>query len=148
MNTNEGNLCYTNRYEIARKAGEEWETISGAIMPFGGANYLDERLDEAYVTLKHSEESFIKPTTEIRITIEQIPDKDAGNETNEYCLYFIVASDEAEQCPMNYGGEKELWNHTLYLIEITKLLEGIICETITFTNASGTAYAESDWIVA
>lgn len=143
---------YRNAFYLYKKDGTDkngnpiWTEISGALMPLGSTNYLDERLDEAYISIKRSETIFFKPTTEIRVTIEQSPSD--GSDQISTDLYFVVASDDAELCPMNYGGETEFWRHELYLLEITKLLEGIICETITFTNASGAAYAESDWIVA
>lgn len=145
-------IQYKNAFWLAMKTGTDangapiWEDITDAMMPFGGANYLDERLDDAYISLKRSETAFFKPTTEIRVEIEQIP----GNGTPwiPTYLYFVVASDDAELCPMNYGGSKKFWRHELYLIEITKLLEGIVAEAATYTNTSGTAYSESDWIVA
>ena len=115
-------------------------------MPLGVENYFDERLDEAYITIKRSETAFFKPTTEVRIEIEQSPN--GSIHWDPYYLFYIVASDDAQQCPIHYGGNMVLWRHELYLIEITKLLEGIICEPATFTNTSGTAYLESDWVVA
>ena len=35
------------------------------------------------------------------------------------------------------------YKHDLYLIEPTKLLEGILCQSLSFTNTLGTAYLES-----
>ena len=50
---------------------QNWVELSGALMPFGAANYLDERIDEAYITIRGSEIAFFKPTTEIVVTINR-----------------------------------------------------------------------------
>lgn len=144
-------IPYMNGYWVARKTGTgtdgtpEWEQFPGSLLPLGTADYLDERLDEAYITVKRSEIAFFKPTTEIRIEIEQRPNGGAYLETTY--LYYVIASDDAQDCPINYGGDKRFYRHELYLVEITKLMEGIVAEAATYTNTSGTAYAESDWVV-
>lgn len=140
-------MQYRNDFWLAMKTGAYetiWEDIPDAMMPLGGANYLDERLDDAYISIKRSETAFFKPTTEMRVLIKQTK----GDKSSWILLYFVVASDDAELCPMNYGGDKKFWRHELYLVEITKQLEGVVVEAATYTNTSGTAYSESDWVVA
>lgn len=141
---------YMNAFWLTKKEGTDrnpvWKNIPGAVMPFGAANYLDERIDEAYITLKRSETSFFKPTTEVRIEIEQSPN--GGLPWEPTYLWYVVASDDAQDCPINYGGDKQFYRHELCLVEITKLLEGCEAEASMYTNTSGTAYSESDWVVA
>ena len=54
-----------------------------------------------------------------------------NNEQKEYTKYFIVAGDNSIEYPAGSGRYK----HDLYLIERTKLLEGIYCSSLTFTNS-------------
>lgn len=103
---------------------EKYEKIDGTpVFPLGIGELLDERLNEAYITLVNSTTPVFRPCTEVMVQVldDNIP--------NEY-YYFIVARDDASEMPIGSG----LYKHDLYLIERTKLLEGIIGQTITFTN--------------
>lgn len=69
--------------------------------------------------------------------------------TQTYTKYFIVASDNAAEVPVGSGK----FSHEIYLIERTKILEGFIGDSLTFTNAlpnmgttkSGTYYATGNY---
>lgn len=118
--------------------------------PYGAkfGNLLDERLDEGYITLKHlKQEQPFRPFTLVKIEltnantafrskikeylgddITQSLSKNMLTQTKEE--YFFVADDNVT----NYPNGSEFYNHSLYIIEITKILERFIGDSITFTN--------------
>lgn len=108
------------------------------IFPLDYAQMLDERLNEAQLVIMKSKYQLIKPLTEIKI---KIVTKNDGSDTivEENDLYFIVADDKAYEMPVGSG----YYKHTLYLIERTKLLEGIYCQTLKFSNTKGTLWLDN-----
>lgn len=101
----------------------KWEEISSPIFPFSFGDYLDERLDEAYVTF-YSETDNYTTTDVFKVEIYE------GKPAPEKTLYYICGNDEAEELPVGSGNYK----HKIFLMETTKLLEGVVCQTLTFTN--------------
>lgn len=96
---------------------------------FAKSALLDERLDEAYLYLEQSETSSFEPTTEIAILVQ--------DENNNAITYrYVIASDRSQEQPNGSGKYK----HEIHLIERTKLLEGIYCSSLTFTNSKGNTY--------
>ena len=111
-------------------------------------NLLDERLDEGYITLKHlKEEEPFRPFTLLKIeftnansayrrTKKPYSGDDIEQKYRAYELtqtkeeHFFVADDEVTNYPNGSG----FYNHSLYVIELTKLLERFVCDSITFTN--------------
>lgn len=115
-----------NKFEISIKQDGEYQPIQATpVFPFSWGELLDERLDEAYITLYDSPEKTYKRLTDVKVTITN------GSRVKEE--YFIIASDNSFELPVGSGKYK----HDIYLIERTKLLEGIYCSTITFTNSIG-----------
>lgn len=109
--------------KVYERVGASWQEISGIVdTPVSYGDYLDERLDEGYLTVYKSEKPLFHPDTEIRI------DMTDGTETTR--KFFIVSSDEVEEIPAGSGTYK----HSISLIERTKRLEGIVCQSLTFTN--------------
>ena len=104
-----------------------WIEIKNPVFPLSIGNYLDERLDEAYVTF-FSEEKNYKPTEIFKVVV---------NDSTTY--YFVVGNDEATEIPNGSGTYK----HTLFLLEPTKLTEGILCPSLTFTNDLGQMYLDN-----
>ena len=119
--------------------------------PYKWADLLDEQLDEANLFLKNLRigQPF-SPLTEVEITITNAPESkqvkvknttrtdivqtlENNRLTQVYSKTFIVAIDTVYEYPVGSG----LYTHELYLIERTKLLEGFIGDSITFTNALG-----------
>lgn len=96
------------------------------VFPFRWGELLDERLDEAYVNLIGSRTPCFKPTEEIEVAIYEDGERRSAE-------YYVIARDDAERYPV----WSDTYKHTLYLLERTKLLEGIICPALTFTNALG-----------
>ncbi len=85
---------------------------------------LDERLDEGRLSLRHEQAKLYRIGAPVSIKI---------NNTQKD---FIVSADESTEIPVGSG----YYNHELSLIEPTKLLEGIVVESITFTNNLGRTY--------
>lgn len=106
-------------FTLEIKQGNTWQTVT-AVYPLTIGELLDERLDEANVVFYSTVASY-KPLTEVRITFEN----QGGTE------HFILANDASAEYPAGSGKYK----HEAYLIERTKLLEGILCQSLTFTNA-------------
>lgn len=100
-------------------------------LPIKWSPLLDERLDEARLSLKHAPVSLFSPLTPARVTLND------GTDTAVY--NWVVASDQATEVPPGSG----FFNHELYLIEETKTLEGIIVDALTFTNSLGRDYTQN-----
>ncbi len=113
-----------NSIQYHIKQNGVWQKLNATpVFPFSIGELLDERLDEAYLTIYDSLDEHIPRLTEIMATIQN------GDKTKQE--FFIVASDTSVELPAGSGKYK----HDIYLIERTKLLEGIYCSSLTFTNA-------------
>lgn len=130
-----------NKFTISLKKDGIWQGINATpVFPFSWGELLDERLDEAYITVYDSPEKSYKRLTDVKISINN------GNKVKDE--YFIIASDSAQELPVGSG----IYKHEIYLIERTKLLEGIFCSSITFTNSKGAIYTdlkvpgEASWV--
>lgn len=121
-----------NKFTVNIKQNGTWQKINATpVFPFMWGELLDERLDEANLTVYDSPVKTYPRLTDVRATITN-----GAKVKNEY---FIIASDNSLELPAGSGK----YRHELYLIERTKLLEGIFCSTITFTNAKGNNYVEN-----
>ena len=135
-----------------------------AVFPLKVANLLDEQLDEMSLTLKNMTVEYFQPFTEFKITIFNKPeclltaeqmgqikanaeltpifytpkDEVTGKLTEEYSITMVVANDRAIEVPV---GSKR-YNHEVYLIEQTKILERFICDSLTFSNPLGKGFLE------
>ncbi len=149
------------KVEIYNEEKQEYEDFSKhAVFPFKCADFLDEQLDECEATLKRVSKEYFSPLTVVNITLINNPSAKFSsitaiknrqeNEsvsiahnfnktiTETYQKVFIVANDYSVEQPIGSGK----YNHQLYLIEVTKILEGYIGDSISFTNALGHNYAE------
>ncbi len=107
----------------------QYKSIRGeanAVFPFSFGQLLDEQLDEAHLVIKYSPIEYYEPLTEFKIELKQ-------EGVVKKTLYMVVAQDKTREFPIG----KKVYEHTLYLIERTKLLEGLLCQSITFTNSLG-----------
>jgi hypothetical protein len=144
------------KIEIYDYINNQWVDYSKyALQPPKGANLLDEQLDEFEVQLTRTQTSIFYPQTEVRITLtstskakytnamfEEVKSRcDNPNAftftynsnktiTVERVINMLIASDNSTERPIGKG----LYDHELYLIEITKHLESYLCDSITFTN--------------
>ena len=147
-----------NNFTVEFYINNEWVRNDRAVFTPKFANLLDEQLDEATITLKGDSKDYYKPFTLVKITITNNPecklsisDEEllwdnretkveqafADNRiTQTYILHMFVANDKAIETPV--GSRR--YNHELYIIELTKLIERHICDTLTFTNSFGTNY--------
>lgn len=115
-----------------------WEKQYEAVRPFEYCNLLDERLDEAALTVIGSSVELYKPTDIVMIGI---PGQEEGEPPT--FMYYTVASDLPQELPNGSGK----WKHDLSLIELTKLLEGVACQAVTFTNGNPQVFASDRWVV-
>lgn len=114
------------------------------VMPLKWGNFLDEQLDEMYLSLRHSPFDNIKPLTPVEIHLKnRLYWGSTTVETKKRVKRFIVANDNAEESPV---GSKR-YNHDLYLIEVTKIAECVVVDTITFTNDLGRNYTGEPSVV-
>ena len=127
-----------NNFRVYIKENGEYKPLKKgtSIFPLNFGQLLDERLDEAYLHIVNSDEPIYKTLTEIKI--ELVEEAHTENEKISKVCYYIVANDKAYEMPVGSGKYK----HEIYLIERTKLLEGIYCQSLTFTNALGTNFAK------
>ena len=114
--------------EIKERGDTEWSSLSGWVQPFTYGTTLDDSLDSGKIMISQStREAIIKPFTRIRITI-----KEDGTEKDT--IDCIVANSDRV---MRRLSEPKLYDHTLELVELTKLLEREVCDTMTVTNYLG-----------
>lgn len=130
-----------------------------ALNPIRHADLLDEQLDEASLTMKQVPAEIFQPLTYVKIThinisegifsdtyLERVKKRsdrtttitvdDNGKVTETLALFYVIANDNSIEVPVGSGR----YDHTIYLIELTKILEGFIGDSITFTNALGNNY--------
>ena len=110
-----------NTFKLFIKQDGTYQEVN-AVFPFTSGELLDERLDEAKVVFFSEEEAY-KPLTEIKVEFNE-----SGTDSEEY---YILANDNAAEYPAGSG----VYKHEAYLIERTKLLEGVVCPSLTFTNS-------------
>lgn len=127
---------YMINFSVQVKQNGQYVPISGQpVFPYSYANLLDERLNEAYVTILGSTVNNYKPTTPIRITVNE------NNGNAPTVFNYVVARCRSYQRPMKIPESTLYYENQLYLIEPTKLMEGIYGQTITFTNTKGNIYS-------
>lgn len=143
------------RVEIYDATTKAYIHKRNAIFPPKFAELLDEQLDECQIEIKGDSVEYYKAFTRVRITITNNPETFipenlknflvAQNENETNITYdsetkkitetltkeFFVANDRAVETPV--GSER--YNHEIYLIELTKILERYISDSLTFTNA-------------
>lgn len=118
------NQLYTNKFEITIDGINYTKLVP---FPIKWSNLLDEQLDEANITIIRSKRKIFKPFTLVSIKLwNSAPGKE--NKIKEFNMF--VAMDNAVETP---PGSKR-YNHTLYLIEETKLLEGIFPRSHGYVN--------------
>lgn len=129
---------------------------SNVVVPVKFGNFLDERLDECYLSLRGIKKEYFQPLTpvEIRIVNEtywggeaQVTGEIYGGtvnkvteQKNEETKYYIIADDSSTETLVG----KNVYNHELCLIEVTKIAECYVVDTLTFTNDLGRAYTAND----
>jgi len=103
------------------------------VFPLKTGNLLDEQLDEANIQLVLCKEDRFDLLSKVKITVKTEHNDILSSEKEHY---FIIANDRATLMIK----DKMLYRHELYLLEETKLLEGLIGDSIVFTNTLGNLY--------
>ncbi len=150
------------KVEIYDYNTSKWQDYSAyAVFPTKSAEMLDEQLDEAELSLKRIKDKYFYPMTKVRVTyinkpngkysspdkilerassnVEQTYNANIKQITQTKVLNMLVASDNAIEFPVGSGR----YNHDIYLIERTKLLEGYMGEALSFTNPLSNEYLKS-----
>ena len=109
------------------------------VMPIKWGNLLDERLDEMYLSLRKVKKQNFAPLTPVEIHFSNqlyfgSTDVDAPQTATK--RYIIADDANVTENPVGSGW----YDHDLYLIELTKLLECVIVDTNTVTNDLGRNY--------
>lgn len=115
-----------NRYKITIDGIDYTKHVP---MPVKWSSLLDERLDEGRLSMRNVPVAIFEPLSEVVITLTDKTDEVTT-------LTFLVSTDESSEIPVGSGR----YNHEISLIEETKKLEGIISESLTYTNALGRDY--------
>ncbi len=116
-------------FHIKNKVTGIYEQVNGndkpsvSVTPLTTEDLLDEALDQAFIVIANTQIEVIEPTTEVKVVIHQEGQADVEK-------YYIVGEDESTQTPIGQG----FYTHKLSLIERTKLLEGIYCQSLAFTD--------------
>ncbi len=113
------------------------------VMPIKWANLLDEQLDEAVISLRNCPVKVIAPLTpvEIRITNQVIMQKGHNPVYSKSITKYMIVADQPDSNENPVGSKR--YDHDLYIIEATKLLERTIVDSITYTNDLGKDYLNS-----
>lgn len=105
-----------------------------AVRPLKWGNFLDERLDELYLSLVGTKKKAFKPMDKIELC--HTLNNKYRNKTVVKRMYYLVANDKATEEPVGSGR----YTHELYCIELTKMLEMYVVDSLTFTNVLGRDY--------
>lgn len=127
MNPNAEKTNKQNSYKVTIGTTEYTKHVP---MPIKWESLLDERLDSARLTVKHTKEAVFEPLTEVKIEITDKLNKKLDKT-------WVVSADSSSEVPVGSG----FYNHELILVEETKKLESIIIEPLTYTNDLGRDYA-------
>ena len=131
-----------NNITLKHWSGTAWEEIDNIVFPLTTSDLLDERLDEAFVSFYSSQREQYKPTDIFVLGIvENVENVEDVIEAKKQG--FCLAMDTVKEIPLGSGRFK----HDLSLIEPTKLAEGIMCQTLTFTNNLGNIYTANAKVI-
>ena len=124
-------------YKIEANENNQWTEVHGWVRPFTDGQTLDDSLDSGKINLSFVTRSApYAPFTRIRISIYEEGIQDAVA-----VLQYVVDTDDV-QCRCLAPSTKKLYDHSIALVELTKLLEREVCDTMTVTNYLGHEFAE------
>lgn len=108
------------------------------VFPIKMGKLLDEQLDEASIQMILCKEESFDMLSPVKIELSAL---DAyGQVFASRVDHYVIANDRS----FLMIKDKNLYRHDLYLIEETKLLEGLIGDSIVFTNTLGNLYANNE----
>lgn len=126
-------------YKIEANENNQWTEVHGWVRPFTDGQTLDESLDSGKINL-----SFVTrakpyaPFTRIRISVYE---GEGTSGTPVDVLQYVVDTDDV-QCRRLAPSTKKLYDHSIALVELTKLLEREVCDSMTVTNYLGHEFVE------
>lgn len=104
------------------------------VQPIKWGNFLDERLDEMYLTLQSTKHRAFQPMDKVELVSTLTnPYRD---KTTTCHKFYLIANDKATEEPIGSGR----YTHELYCIELTKMLEMYVVDSLTFTNVLARIY--------
>lgn len=104
------------------------------VMPIKWANLLDEQLDEAVLSLRNCPKKVITPLTPIEIRINNSVIMGAKTVYNKTLTKYMIVADQPDSNENPVGSKR--YDHDLSIIEVTKLLERLVVDSITYTNVN------------
>lgn len=110
------------------------------VMPIKWANFLDEQLDEAVLSLRNCPVRVIHPLTPVEIRITNTVIMGSTTVSSKSVTKYMIVSDQPDSNENPVGSKR--YDHDFGIIEATKLLERTIVDSITYTNDLGRKYAE------
>lgn len=115
------------------------------VMPIKWANLLDEQLDEAVISLRNCPQKVIAPLTPIEIRITNTVTMKNTQMYQKAITKYMIAADQPDSNENPVGSGR--YDHDIRVIEVTKLLERVIVDSITYTNDLGKNYTKNAKIV-
>ena len=121
-------------YKIEANENNQWTEVHGWVRPFTDGQTLDDSLDSGKINLSFVTRSKpYAPFTRIRISVYE---GENTSDTPVDILQYVVDTDDV-QCRRLAPSTKKLYDHSIALVELTKLLERDVCVTMTVTNYLG-----------
>ena len=110
------------------------------VLPIKWANLLDEQLDEGIISLRNCPIASIPPLTpvEIRINNKVILQRNKPPRHEETVTKYMIVSGQPNSTERPAGSGR--YDHDLNIIEVTKVLERVVVDSITYTNVNGRLY--------
>lgn len=126
-------------YKIEANENNQWTEVHGWVRPFTDGQTLDESLDSGKINLSFVTRSKpYAPFTRIRIGVYE-GENTSGTPVD--ILQYVIDTDDV-QCRRLAPSTKKLYDHSIALVELTKLLERDVCDTMTVTNYLGHEFVE------
>lgn len=100
--------------------------------PIKWQKLLDEQLDITRFSMKRMPLKIMHPLTPASVTMTDKKD-------NVISIPAVITTDSATEVPLGSG----TYNHEVFMLEETKILEGIVVDALTFTNDLGRNYTEN-----
>lgn len=126
-------------YKIEANENNQWTEVHGWVRPFTDGQTLDESLDSGKINLSFVTRSKpYAPFTRIRIGVYE-GENTSGTPVD--ILQYVVDTDDV-QCRRLAPSTKKLYDHSIALVELTKLLEREVCDSMTVTNYLGHEFVE------
>lgn len=111
------------------------------VQPIKWANLLDEQLDEAVISLRNCAKKVIPPLTPVEIRITNSVTMGSSTVYSKSETKYMVVADQPDSNENPVGSGR--FDHDFGIIEATKVLERVVVDSITYTNASSKIYTDN-----